>query len=296
MEQKMIIGNEEPLDQHRVTQTMIYQDDRILIIDHLHEMDLHPNTPIRLESYMVVLCLKGKGQVMLNNSPLEIKKNDLLICHPRTIVEHSMVSVDFECCGFCLSPNYANQITLIASGTWNFKMYIEEHPIISLSEEEGTVFYQYYSLLRSKLQGTPHRHQKELIDALLQAFIYDFSDSLDRIVRLSPPVYNSAENLFNQFINILSASYPKPRSVAFYADKLHVTPKYLSAICKKVSGNTASTLIEQYVMKDIQYLLKKTTKSIKEIVNELDFPSISFFGKYVKQHVGKSPKQYRAET
>ncbi len=284
------------MDQHRVTQTMIYQDDRILIIDHLHEMDLHPNTPIRLESYMVVLCLKGKGQVMLNNSPLEIKKNDLLICHPRTIVEHSMVSVDFECCGFCLSPNYANQITLIASGTWNFKMYIEEHPIISLSEEEGTVFYQYYSLLRSKLQGTPHRHQKELIDALLQAFIYDFSDSLDRIVRLSPPVYNSAENLFNQFINILSASYPKPRSVAFYADKLHVTPKYLSAICKKVSGNTASTLIEQYVMKDIQYLLKKTTKSIKEIVNELDFPSISFFGKYVKQHVGKSPKQYRAET
>ena len=296
MEQKMIIGNEEPLDQHRVTQTMIYQDDRILIIDHLHEMDLHPNTPIRLESYMVVLCLKGKGQVMLNNSPLEIKKNDLLICHPRTIVEHSMVTVDFECCGFCLSPNYANQITLIASGTWNFKMYIEEHPIISLSEEEGTVFYQYYSLLRSKLQGTPHRHQKELIDALLQAFIYDFSDSLDRIVRLSPPVYNSAENLFNQFINILSASYPKPRSVAFYADKLHVTPKYLSAICKKVSSNTASTLIEQYVMKDIQYLLKKTTKSIKEIVNELDFPSISFFGKYVKQHVGKSPKQYRAET
>ena len=54
MEQKMIIGNEEPLDQHRVTQTMIYQDDRILIIDHLHEMDLHPTTPIRLESYMVV--------------------------------------------------------------------------------------------------------------------------------------------------------------------------------------------------------------------------------------------------
>ena len=62
-----------------------------------------------------------------------------------------------------------------------------------------------------------------------------------------------------------------------------------------MSGNTASSLIEQYVMKDIQYLLKKTTKSIKEIVNELDFPSISFFGKYVKQHVGMSPKQYRAE-
>lgn len=295
MEQKMIVGNEEPLDRCLVEKASIYQDDRIMIIEHLHEIDLLSAPPVRLESYMVVLCLKGKGQVSLNNNLFEVRKNDLVICHPRTILEHSMVSVDFECCGFCLSPNYANQITLISSGNWNFKMYIEEHPIISLSEEEGTVFYQYYSLLRSKLQSTPHRHQKELIDALLQAFIYDFSDSLDHIVRLSPPAYNSAENLFNQFINILSASYPKPRSVAFYADKLHVTSKYLSAICKKVSGNTASSLIEQYVMKDIQYLLKKTTKSIKEIVNELDFPSISFFGKYVKQHVGMSPKQYRAE-
>lgn len=292
----MIVSNAEPQFRCLVDKNTVYHDDRIMIINHLHEMDLLPTPPVRLESYMVILCLKGKGQVSLNKSLFEISKNDLLICHPQTILEHSMVSVDFECCGFCLSPDYANQITLISSGSWNFKMYIEEHPIVSLSEEESTLFYQYYSLLRSKLQGSPHRHQKELIDALLQAFIYEFSDSLERIVRLPPPSYNSAENLFNQFIDILSASYPKPRSVAFYADKLHVTPKYLSAICKKVCGKTASTLIEQYVMKDIQYLLKKTTKSVKEIVNELDFPSISFFGKYVKQHVGVSPKQYRTES
>lgn len=296
MEQKMIVGNAEQLEQELVEKNTIYHDDRIMIIDHLHEMDLLPAPPVRLESYMAILCLKGKGQVAVNNKFFDVCKNDIMICHPQTILEHSMVSIDFECCGFCLSPEYVNQIILISSGTWNFKMFIEKHPIISLSEEESIIFHQYYSLLRSKLLGTPHRHQKELIDALLQAFIYEFSDSMERIIRLSPPSYNSAENLFNQFTEILSAAYPKPRSVAFYADKLHVTPKYLSAVCKKVSGNTASALIEQYVMKDIQYLLKKTTKSIKEIVNELDFPNISFFGKYVKQHVGVSPKQYRADS
>ena len=48
-------------------------------------------------------------------------------------------------------------------------------------------------------------------------------------------------------------------------------------------------------MKDVIYLLKKSEKSIKEIVNELDFPNLSFFGKYVKRYTGLSPKQYREQ-
>ena len=83
--------------------------------------------------------------------------------------------------------------------------------------------------------------------------------------------------------------------VAVYADKLHVTPKYLSAVCKDISGETASDIINQYVIKDVLYLLKKSEKSIKEIVNELDFPNLSFFGKYVKRYTGSSPKQYRKQ-
>lgn len=64
-------------------------------------------------------------------------------------------------------------------------------------------------------------------------------------------------------------------------------------VCKDISGQPASDLIDQYVMKDVVYLLRKTEKSIKEITNELDFPNISFFGKYVKKHLGLSPRMYR---
>lgn len=81
--------------------------------------------------------------------------------------------------------------------------------------------------------------------------------------------------------------------VSFYADKLNVTPKYLSAVCKEISGHTASDIINQYVVKDVEALLKRSGRSIKEVANELMFPNLSFFGKYVKKHLGVSPKQYR---
>ena len=141
--------------------------------------------------------------------------------------------------------------------------------------------------------GTPCKHQKELIDSLIQAFLYEFHDALERFIKLKPPTFTSGENLFKEFISLLSSSYPKERMIGFYANQLYVTPKYLSAVCKEVSGQTASELITQYMVKDILYLLRNSQKSIKEIANELNFPNLSFFGKYVKQHLGMSPKQYR---
>ena len=125
------------------------------------------------------------------------------------------------------------------------------------------------------------------------AFLYEFHDTLERFFSLTPPTYKSSESLFKAFLDNISASYPKSRSVSHYAQLLHVTPKYLSAVCKQISGRPASYLIDQYVIKDIHFLLLRTEKSIKEIANELDFPNISFFGKYVKKHLGTSPRQFR---
>ena len=99
--------------------------------------------------------------------------------------------------------------------------------------------------------------------------------------------------LFSKFLELLSANAPQEREVSFYAERLFVTPKYLSAVCKEVSGNTASAIISAYVMKEIERLLKFNKMSIKEIANELNFSSISFFGKYVRKRLGMSPKHYR---
>ena len=64
-------------------------------------------------------------------------------------------------------------------------------------------------------------------------------------------------------------------------------------MCKNVSGKTATEIINAFVVEDIRQRLEYSEKSIKEIAQELDFPSISFFGKYVKAHLGVSPKEYR---
>ena len=116
---------------------------------------------------------------------------------------------------------------------------------------------------------------------------------LERFFTPSCKPRRSADKVFSDFVSLLSSASPKPRDVAYYADRLCLTPKYLSAVCKQVSGITASQFIAQFVVKDIRRLLEETDKSIKEICNELAFPNPSFFGTYVRKHLGLSPRQYR---
>lgn len=288
MEKEMELVN---LECSLAKEMAIYNDNRIAIIDSLQNLNIEQ--AIKAKAYIALLCTKGKASLYINGESHIIYANDLFICHPDIILERSMISVDFGCHCICLSQEYVQQLSLIAGEAWNAKMFLEKNPILSLQPEEAGLFNQYYNLLHSKMTGSPRKHQKELIDALLQAFLYEFHDTLERFQQLKPLTFSAGENLFKEFINILSSSYPKKRMVASYAEKLYVTPKYLSAVCKEVSGQTASDLITQYMVKDIQYLLKKSKKSIKEISNELDFPNLSFFGKYVKQHLGMSSKQYR---
>lgn len=275
-----------------------YKDEQIIILNQVSKVDeieRASSVSVKADFFLAILCLKGKASLLVNNNFYHIGPNELLLCHPQTLIKQDMIDKDFECCGFCLSSEYAKRIFVQSASTnnWCSRLYLEQHPIISLNEEESQLFHQYYDLLYSKLTGTPHRHQKELINALLQAFIYEFQDSMEKYIQLKPATYNSSCNLFNAFIELLVSSYPKERSVSYYANRLFVTAKYLSAICKENSGETASDLITRYVMKDVEYLLKCPEKSIKEIANELNFATLSFFGKYVKRNLGISPKEYR---
>ena len=126
------------------------------------------------------------------------------------------------------------------------------------------------------------------------ALVYDMQIVLNRVAPIRLRSFTARETIFKHFLDLLDSSYPKQRTVAYYADKLNITPKYLSSICKQVGNQKASDIIDKFVVKDIDYLMKHSSKSIKEIAGELDFPNLSFFGKYVKKHFGMSPKAYRA--
>lgn len=281
------------LEDPKTWEDAIYNDGELALIEDIN--DMQALQPVKLEVFAVVLVQEGKARVSINGVVYEVVKDDLFICPPNNIVADGLMSLDFKGKFILLSAAYVQRLLPLAENAWDIKMQFEKRPVCSLQPEEASVFCQYYDLLCSKVrQSSPV--QKKVIDSLVLAFIYDMQNTLSRVIENSPRPFTSGEALFKRFVDLIEASYPKPRMVSYYADRLNVTPKYLSAVCKKVGEQPPSDLIDSYVLKDIDYLLRHTQKSIKEIVVELDFPNLSFFGKYVRKHLGVSPKFYREKA
>lgn len=83
------------------------------------------------------------------------------------------------------------------------------------------------------------------------------------------------------------------RDIGYYADKLCVTSKYLSEVCKKVSGLPAAFWITRYTALDISRLLRDRSLSFTDISDMFGFSSLSHFSRYVQTNLGAKPSDFR---
>jgi len=83
------------------------------------------------------------------------------------------------------------------------------------------------------------------------------------------------------------------REVSFYADKLNVSPKYLSNTIKRLTGNSVMYLIDQHTVPILVEYLKDNRYSLTQIADLMNFGTLSYFSRYCTMHLGMSPSEYR---
>lgn len=151
----------------------------------------------------------------------------------------------------------------------------------------------YYRLILSKTMNPSQCYHKEIVRSIIKAILLEMLSNMESDQCQSVEGESKIQFQFNRFLQMLSNENIKHRPIDFFADKLCLSAKYLSVICAKVSGKSARQWIDEYTVEDIRYHLFNTDYSIKEISYRLGFENLSFFGKYVKRHFGKSPSELR---
>ncbi len=152
---------------------------------------------------------------------------------------------------------------------------------------------RYIALLgrhRKSAQNPFDNHECKL---LLLALTYRLCSIYSRRIIEEKNVAGHKIDTFIKLIQLIEKYYMQERGVAFYADKLCLSPKYLSALSKSVCGYTVQELVFRAIIRKSIFWLKNTNKSVQEISDDLNFPNASFFGTFFKKQTGLAPSYYR---
>ena len=278
-----------------------YVDDDFVIINNLENTGVYSNGSVRLDCLLIAVCTEGRIQLDINLKTYQLEEGDVLFGLPGTFLSHAMVSPRYKIKIIGFSTRFLRRIFKMERETWNTAIHIHNNPMIKNTGEgkPPKEFELYRDLIMTKLdENNPHRYHREAVRYLFSALLCEVIGKMETMSATPESVpdkenIKQKDHILRRFLKLLSEDNGMHRSVSYFADALCYTPKYLSQVIRQACGRSPLELINESAMEHIKYRLKRSDKSIKEISEEFNFPNQSFFGKYVKAHLGMTPAGYR---
>lgn len=275
----------------------LYEDGDLVVIDDFHKL---PSTSQRIEGMVCILAINHGGLAAeINGESINLSRNNILIMSSRMHITRMSLSDDFSGMLIAMREGHAKSLIKVNTSMIKCMFRMSEYPILHLPPEQEELLGHYKSILQSSLKRNDKICLKEIVYSVVGAMLYEIFSYIfvkNNESEAELMTGTQGERLFKQFIELLVASEVKQRQVQYYANQLCVSPKHLSAVCKQLSGKAALAWINHFIVQDIKYMLANSDWSIKEISNYMGFPNASFFGKYVRQHMGASPTSIRSES
>jgi len=269
-----------------------YSDSDIMVVDSIQQFTEINIAHVSMNA--IVICTDGKVQAQMNGIQMELHKNQIAIVPQNVTVTDVMISPDFNLKGLFLTNRILRSFLNEKISIWNDMMYIHRQHIVTMDEDEILFYTHFYDMITLAIErGKENPYHTEIIQALLRSAVLGLCGAMKWMLSTNNHETHSTDSHFQRFLDLLHTNDVKRQTVEAYASELCISPKYLTAVCKKNSGKTANEWITEHVLEDIRYYLKQTDLSLKQICDRLGFPNPSFFGKYVKDHFGMTPKEFR---
>lgn len=249
----------------------------------------HPNI---IEDIALAICVRGNARVKINLQEYHIEPNMIITLLPNYLLEICDYSDDWLVEFIFISFDFVSDFKLIAE-TDLFEQ-IGKITCLKIKEEEMLNLLDFHAFIVKKYKREDHLYREEITKSLLHTLVYELLQLLNTYeITQNGKALSRSEKHLTHFIGLLFQFHRQERSIKFYADKMFLTPKYLSKIIREVSGKSVSQWIDEMVIMEAKAMLKSSNLTVLQISEKLNFPNASFFGSYFKKRTGISPIQYR---
>ncbi|MDE7070214.1 MAG: helix-turn-helix domain-containing protein [Alistipes sp.] len=253
------------------------------------------NNPVRCKGGALLLCRRGSAEMTLDLRRSTIRPSTVVFVLPGTLLMLSDSSPDFEASYCAFTHAIFSEVCFRLEPA--FFRFVGASPF-SLIDRTGVRHFDFwFETMEYSYRDRENIFRMTIFKNRLQNTILEMYDKIQRkVTSLCPTTSDRQTELFHKFISLVHDHCAREREVAFYADRLCISPRYLSAIVRRITHHSAKELIDRTVVMDIKVLLQSTTLPIQEIADRMHFPDQSYLGRYFKKHTGVSPTLFRRES
>lgn len=248
--------------------------------------------PFRLVEGRIVYFRSGYAKARINLREVELRAGELSVVSPGTVLQILEISPDCDLAMLAISnrfmENWQKEELLMSylSGRLRVRIVLEE------AEQHRTEAM--LALLWEVTKDVPF--PKAILQSLVSALFHQIECFKQKRQEGERTRYTRQEEVFNRFLELVNKYAIRERNVSFYADRLYLTPRYLSTLIRQTSGRTVMEWINEAVLQEAKLLLRHSDKLVYQVSDELNFPNASFFCKFFRRLTGKTPNEYKQEV
>lgn len=285
-----------PLDE----QTCIFNNEFVMAdnfqeSDNTSDFDDFVASPysFKIQFTITLFCLGGLMRVRLNLTEYCLHKNDILIVESGSVGECLEVSPDCRIGIIAFSNNYfVSEIN--SQGTTLIRQFLSVSSLLPLTDMEMDELLNIYHQMRQKIKQPDYRYKREILMSYMRVLFCNCCQYMASYLEKRQASPSSRKDrIFERFMQLLKEHYASERNIGFYADKLCLSPKYLSQMVLAASGRHVKDWVQDYVILEAKALLRSRQYTVLQVSDMLNFPNQSFFGVYFKKAVGCSPSVYQ---
>ena len=267
---------------------MCMNSENIIIEDNLHRLG---SEEFR-HCIAHVLCQAGRYTFEYNGENFVLEAGQTMIIPYQQFIEVVVPSPYLQATCIYLTPEYAEYCTPRSNYGIRGALALFANPIMLLTEKQFAQLQYDFEQIKRRLTDTTHAFQEEVLHSAVQMLILDYFDIHTSLFGQQKITFQD-NDLMVRFMALLEQEeYVQHREVGYYADKLFVSAKHLSEVCKQVSGRNALFWINRFTTIHIRKLLQQKTHSITSLTDLFGFSSTAYFSRFVQQHLGVSPSAF----
>lgn len=247
--------------------------------------------PYRSDYYKIGICLRGSARLKVNLETYEVGPNSVMLLSPYVIKQWPFMSADMEALSVFFTKEFITANTNLNLDTFSFFERDARH-VFELPPAPAEAIADLLRAIEQKYDA-PHAYQEEILRSLLHILLHEVAPIYSALRVSSNATQTRSQLIAAKFKKLVNSHYATERSLAFYADKLCITPKHLAETVKETTGKRAVEWLAEAVLLEASVLLQNPALTIAQIADTLHFADQSTFGRFFRKSVGVSPASYR---